>query len=662
MKLLISHKLSLSSIFLVLMSAGIVGWIFHTKTTNILVDNALKRITLDIREAGNTLQQILNTHDEDVLFLANTYPFQGMIRSRGGVDKKGVKRYSQWVLRMQTVFELLLERKNKYQKIRFIDQKGDELVSVYRDANGIIVREKVKQLQNKSHRSYVRDTLKLARGQIYLSEINLNREFGEVQLPYLEVLRVATPIFDARNNERAGLVIVTVEIAKDLRTIQNYVNKSGEDRVIYITNDRGGYLLHPNSEMTYGFDLGKRYRIQENIPQLAGEFLPENLRKQVTLMPGDTNGQDIVNFTKIPFDITHPQRFIAVVMTQKYSNIVAKQSAVLNEIVLWVLFLALAGAGLAILFSIRITRPIQKMTQAVNEFNDKHLSTISLPVTLGDEVGVLARAFNDMIQQVKHSQDRLEEMNINLESRVVARTEELNTALVEAEHANAAKSEFLSRMSHELRTPLNAILGFAQMLELNQAGFNDIQKGNVKEILDAGNHLLNLINDILNLAQIESGKLEINMETVELNELLQDCFKLVKSSMAEKNIELVDQVSEYKYKVKADPTRLKQILLNILSNAIKYNNKNGLITLKSGLIDLKTIRLCIIDSGDGLSEKEIEKLFEPFERLNIKENVEGTGIGLTITKYLSELMGGSIGVESTLGIGTTFWIELKRAL
>ena len=276
MKLSIAYKLSLSSILLVLTSTGVVGWVFYSKTTDILVEQALKRIALDVQEAGNSLQQLVTAHDSDVLFLAKTEPIQGMIRSRsqGSIAANETKSYSQWSRQLETIFETLLERKLDYQMIRFIDQSGNELVSVQRDISGIMPI-KPKQLQNKAHRSYVRETLKLLMGGIYLSEINLNREFGQVTEPHAAVLRISTPIYDERTDDIAGLIVITLQISQELRAIQRRAsNQSGG--VIYITNDSGGYLLHPNPEKTYGFDLGKHYRIQDDIPLLAEQFLPDS--------------------------------------------------------------------------------------------------------------------------------------------------------------------------------------------------------------------------------------------------------------------------------------------------------------------------------------------------------------------------------------------------
>lgn len=249
----------------------------------------------------------------------------------------------------------------------------------------------------------------------------------------------------------------------------------------------------------------------------------------------------------------------------------------------------------------------------------------------------------------------------HLEDLVLERTVDLKNARDEAERANAAKSEFLSRMSHELRTPLNAVLGFAQLMELDSEEFNKTQQYNIIEILDAGHHLLNLINDVLDLAAIESGKLEISIREVPIDELLQQCISLIQPQADRRLVKLIDNISNNGYIVQGDFTRLKQVLLNLLVNAVKYNRDHGHVTMESETIDKKRLRIRISDTGEGLTEEEIAKLFTPFERLNTVHNIEGTGIGLVITKHLIERMGGSIGVESTPGKGSTFWVEIPLA-
>ena len=263
------------------------------------------------------------------------------------------------------------------------------------------------------------------------------------------------------------------------------------------------------------------------------------------------------------------------------------------------------------------------------------------------------------ISDRKRAEVELNKYSVNLETMVTERTSDMKIAVEEAEKANLAKSEFLSQMSHELRTPMNAILGFAQMLEMDVEGFDEIQRENINEILTAGRHLLGLINEVLDLARIESGKLEISMEEVLLSDVLEQSITMINSQADMRNITLINVLSDEGYSIHADYTRLKQVLINLLTNAVKYNREDGAILIDGRITDEGSLRINIKDTGCGLKEDEIDKLFKPFERLNAVDNVEGTGIGLAITKHLIELMGGHIGVESVLDHGSNFWIEIS---
>jgi signal transduction histidine kinase/AmiR/NasT family two-component response regulator len=237
--------------------------------------------------------------------------------------------------------------------------------------------------------------------------------------------------------------------------------------------------------------------------------------------------------------------------------------------------------------------------------------------------------------------------------------QELKRAKATAERANLAKSDFLSSMSHELRTPLSAILGFAQLIESGSPPPTVSQKRSVDQILKAGWYLLELINEVLDLALIESGKLSLSLEPISLTEVMQECRAMIEPQAKKRGIDITFPRFESPYFVKADRTRMKQVLINLLSNAIKYNRVDGTVVVELIACTPGRIRVCVSDTGKGLTTDQIGQLFQPFNRLGQEANVEeGTGIGLVVCKRLIEWMGGVIGVESTIGKGSMFWIEM----
>jgi CheY-like chemotaxis protein/two-component sensor histidine kinase len=237
---------------------------------------------------------------------------------------------------------------------------------------------------------------------------------------------------------------------------------------------------------------------------------------------------------------------------------------------------------------------------------------------------------------------------------------ELAKAKQEADRANEAKSEFLSRMSHELRTPLNAILGFGQLLELE--GLAQAQRDPLAQILKAGRHLLDLINEVLDIARIESGRLSMSVEDVSVGDVVGEVLDLAAPMAAADRIALDARglTSSAWYAV-ADRQRLKQVLLNLVCNAVKYNVAGGRVEVRGLERIASVIRLEVSDTGPGIPPEKLSLLFSPFERVGSERTaIEGTGLGLAVSKRLVEAMGGRIGVESRLGEGSTFWIELAQ--
>jgi signal transduction histidine kinase/CheY-like chemotaxis protein len=335
-----------------------------------------------------------------------------------------------------------------------------------------------------------------------------------------------------------------------------------------------------------------------------------------------------------------------------------------------------------------ITAPILAITDIAREVVTTRDYSRRAPRISDDEAAELVDSFNAMLTEIEQRTGALEtsnreiareaeqraraqqevmRLNQELEERVHERTlqlemsnAELGLAIEAARNANQAKSAFLSSMSHELRTPLNAILGFAQILTSEALPSTGPQKLEFAgHILKAGRHLLTLINEILDLAKVESGTLTVSMEPVGLEEILVGCHQMIVPLAAARRIRVLFP-EQCPLVVLADRTRLQQVILNLLSNAIKYNREGGAVVLDCEAVGGGRVRLSVRDTGAGLHPEQVEALFQPFNRLGQENGTEeGTGIGLVVTRRLVEVMGGTIGVSSSVGVGSVFRIELQ---
>jgi signal transduction histidine kinase/CheY-like chemotaxis protein len=335
-----------------------------------------------------------------------------------------------------------------------------------------------------------------------------------------------------------------------------------------------------------------------------------------------------------------------------------------------------------------VTRPILAIGEIARDVLTRQDYSQRAIEASDDEVGMLVESFNAMLAEIERrsveneaakaslaleveertrSEDEVLRLNTELEDRVRERTAQLEASNVDlaqarkdAEDANRAKSEFLSSMSHELRTPLNAILGFGHILASEVMPTTPAQKIEfANHIVRAGRHLLTLINEILDLAKIESGTVSLSLEPVLLSDLMRECQSMTEPMGNERGLRMTFPASNT-LAVVADRTRLKQVLLNLLSNSIKYNRADGAVLVYCALTDSQCVRISVQDTGIGLRPEQLESLFLPFNRLGQEGgSEEGTGIGLVVTKKLIELMGGTIGVTSSPGVGSVFWIELK---
>jgi signal transduction histidine kinase/DNA-binding response OmpR family regulator len=302
------------------------------------------------------------------------------------------------------------------------------------------------------------------------------------------------------------------------------------------------------------------------------------------------------------------------------------------------------------------------------EFEIRYWSPVNSPVLgPGSELRYIVHRVEDITEfvRLKDSDSLREQLRADLQDRtdqmeaeIFRRTVELQEANRRLEAANAAKSEFLSRVSHELRTPLTSILGFGELLSMGELATE--QSESVGLILTAGRHLLALLDDVLDIARIEAGQMSMSVEPVAIDTVVSDAVELARPLASSRGVSLTRDLRATKRGyLSGDYQRLRQVLLNLLSNGIKYNRRGGSVTITVGDRPDDLVRIAVSDTGPGISEEDLGRLFVPFERLAApRSGVEGTGLGLVLSRNLTERMGGTLGVESTPGTGSTFWIEL----
>jgi signal transduction histidine kinase len=338
------------------------------------------------------------------------------------------------------------------------------------------------------------------------------------------------------------------------------------------------------------------------------------------------------------------------------------RATILSAMVTAVLLAVLAGW----LMSRQIEKPIRQLAGASEKVAQGDLS-LSVDVKSSDEIGILAHSFNQMVLSLRKSRDELQQWGKKLERRVKQRTadleqksRELSKANVRLEELSQLKSHFLANMSHELRTPLNSILGFSEVLQDKMFGaLNEKQEQYVNYVMESGQHLLSLINDILDLSKIEAGKIEIELAELRIGDLLKDSLTMVKEMALKHGIELGLKLEDEIPEIFADERKVKQIVFNLLSNAVKFTPDGGRVGIEA-VKEQEDIRVTVWDTGIGIKEEDKGKLFKEFQQLDSGANkrYQGTGLGLALSKRLVEMHGGRIWVESEPGKGSRFSFTL----
>ena len=777
MRLSIGQKTSLLATTLVIITAVVISGLFYQQQKTLLLQHALDKFSDQILGHSQQLNSRIRELRADTLLIAKVPPVQGLLRAakNRGIDPQDRSTTTLWTQRLQDIFQVLLETQPDYAQVRFLDAQGMELVRVERRGDRIEVTPS-ESLQNKADRDYVIDTLQLAEGRVYLSEINLNREFGQVVTPHQEMLRSASPVFDEDTGTLAGLVVINMDLGATLHQLASRFSQGG--RTLYVTNDRGDYLVHPDVLRTYGFDLGTIHRMQAEYPASESYFLQGRDQPVLNLLPQDTQSNQVLVLNKLFFDPDKPQRFLAMAIAQAYSTIITEVRETLDKVLAILVILILVATLLSILLSSRVTQPIKLMARAVQAYGKSRDVMPELPVNRDDEVGVLAQNFQAMAEHVHDAEHSLTELNANLEALVEERTRELRNSqirhqvivenivdglisineqgivqdfnhaaekifgyraeeiiglnvkrlmpepyhsqhdgylkayhdsgeakiigigrevigkrkdgstfpmdlainemwfgeqrffsgivrdITERKYVEKMKNEFISTVSHELRTPLTSIRGSLGLLLGGIVGKLPDQAMEMLRI--AGNNttrLLMLINDILDIQKIESGKMAFHNERFALMPFLEQAVQEHTAYGEQHHVRFVITQRVNSARLLADKARLMQVMGNLLSNAAKFSPEGEQVEIAVSRKNEDFLRIAVSDVGPGIPEDAMESLFEQFTQVDSSDTRKkgGTGLGLAITKAIVENLGGEISVDSDVGKGSTFYVDLPEA-
>ena len=607
---------------------------------------------LNMREV-HILTPYFSFVDNELAFVASSKPASALIEAlRTGKtdDLKPLK---------DNLADLFLGFGNNmsgFRQIRFLDDSGKEMVRVDFDTGekGELISDE--GLQDKSNRPYFEAAMKLNRGEVHVSPINLNREFGKIEVLHRPTIRFATPLFDNRG-ERRGVLVFNINAG----TMLNHFKAGITEGEAYLLNSGGYFLAHPDSEKEWGFDM-------EREDETLGKYYPEFSAALFSWLEGKPQsgkiftydrGDDILQALPVYLFPNKSEKFFLAVRRVPKEIVMAhvREETLVFFIVITLLLLGLIpGAYFA---GKKIARPIEILTSAEMEIARGNLAKRVKMISWG-EAEELGNAFNLMAEELDNSyrdlEHRAEELQI-INDNLSSKKKELEALTEDLMKANRLRAQFLASVSHELRTPLNSIIGFSELLlEKSFGALNDKQEEYVSFISNSGGHLLHLINSILDISKIDAGRMELRLEKISLENILGEIVGVITPLAMEKNIKLETKLDDRAGTITADRAMLKQILYNLLSNAIKFTATGGSVALKTILEPDKKLLFSVTDSGIGIKKEDIGKIFHEFEQIDnpLARKHGGSGLGLPLGKRMAELHGGEMWVESEPGKGSTF--------
>ena len=688
-------------------------------TSQILLGNQVEVVEFKVEE----IEIKLGEYRRDALIASEYPPIQGIIRSRvDGLDPLDGSTLDLWKTRLISIYSSLVENNLEFTQVRYIDANGDELVRVDSSFGEATVAVE-EDLQNKRERYYFEETAKLAKGEIFTSELDLNIENGKIVEPYEPTIRFSTPVFDDDTGDFAGIVIINV----NARRMIDLVSSDYYGQLILV-DQTGQILSHPNESLLFGELLGTGENYFNYQPELKG-----NLEKFLDYSYFDNQDGEVRTWKKVPIYKVREEPYWVLISVVDEDLIFHPLNRLLLGSVLVAGGVGLVGLVFSLILSNSILKPISILQKEIEDITEGNWKTRT-SVNSNDEIGFLARSFNSALDKLSKETGRMVSVLENTtDSVVVAENDgrivyannsfmqlvgiskenvvgsklgeiflvdsvpdkdlyvykkrsgeevvlQISESPVMAGGAvvgevsiirdfseqyaiQKEKDEFFSIASHELRTPLSVISGNLDMiLHSNSDADQNLKDEMLEDSLEASDRLIKIVNDFLSVSTADQGKLAAKLEKIDVCELISKVVDGMRPSFEQKGIEINNRCAG-SLMVSADEELLTRSLENMIGNCLKFTKEGG-VTVEADEVDNEVV-ITLSDTGIGISEEGKKYLFKKFQQAMEKRlgrDEGGTGLGLYLTKKYMRLMGGDVYLkESQLGKGSTFEIVLKKA-
>ncbi len=604
-----------------------------------------------INQQAARLENELDRLVQSALFVAHTPPMQGLVRARdnSGYDQLEQSDEAAWKRRLVQIFQSMLSVNDELVQIRVIRPDGREYIRVDRYGPGRTVRLVPEdQLQNKFHRPYFQRALELKDGEVDVSEIEFNREYGKVVEPPEPVIRAGTPVLDA-SGEVFMVVVINRLMQRDLDEIRSV---GGDEQTFTLTNHRGDYLVNRDAARAFAFEYGRRANILDDVPDAS--TLLDGTSTDFVGSVVDVRGGGAVNrvvaMRAIQFNPAVPNEYLIVAGQSSHEQATAIRRNLLGTVYLVVAIVGLLSSLIALAVAWRIAAPIIRMRDAVVR---RGLETRDdeLPLEVEGEVGELAQTFSQFLSELRKRQNRLEH-EILQRKVALAHLEVKNDQL---EFANKESEQFVYIASHDLQEPVRTVKSFVQLLGAEYADKLDANGRQILDFLDKSTtRMSELIKGLLDYSRLgrKGEAVPVNMQHV-VDLICQDLTTRIKERNATVEYAGLPIVDGY-------PTELRALLQNLLTNALKFSRPDVPPVVRvSARRQGREWLFEVADNGIGIAEEHFEKIFLIFQRLHGRDGYEGSGIGLAHCKKIIEMHGGKIWLQSSPGEGTTFFFTLR---